>query len=1290
MPEENVIPHPLIRDGKSQAERRDISALTPESLPLDHRSEQQLLAYLYEYAKSVTYYDTDMQTSNWQAFLLGGVAVQASIVSQFDPQILRGSFEQKQKNFSEGLNKSDLGSVLDFLFETAFQINHWHIALANDTALVDGNLVINENDLRRVIGNLIASNLRQNVVKLVAVANVWSDKSIVNERRTYEIPDLGDLSNNDVWGNLDYATLSARDAVLKKKQYRPDDFAQAAQAKLNEVFQTFHKAINEIVAAATTIDVTPPTQTHDPHLALLYAFLRLFKFVGDDMNRMTKRHLDFYYRDVLGLTFKAHVPDVAHLIFEINKPYSQHKINAETLVKDGKDALGSDILFNLTDEVIVDKAQVKSLRTIFKSKKLHAAPVADSADGLGAAFNDPTETRWKTLGKADDSLMARVGLMVASPVLFLSEGTRTITTTFTTDLPINFNIVSHLFSFEINDDTLNFLKANKLDATKLSKKVYVGDVANVLTQLKADLQYPIAVSESDLIKNLTKTAIFKVELTGKKGWFQPKGALTFGSKTIAVTLGAAEEAVVGADPSVLKADFGTTDPMMRLTLNPYILNANDGLYNFFKKYQLTNISIIADVKDVKTMIVKTDEGIVDATKPFMPFGAVPGIGSSFTVLTPSLSQVKLSKLDIKVEWDKLPTDEFVKHYEAYAKSSYNPNFPNVTPTITSIITKNSDFKVKVNSATAEPLFTKDIIDDTLLSKKSFSLGNPNSSVSSVLFELSPLNFLHSLYTQILVLRALEKDQINIKIANATVAVVTAATTAGVEQGKINNVLNILSNGFLSKEQKVDAILALNPNLNSTAQQNLITQINAISNRLADASLNVLTPNPPYTPIIKAISMDYTATTEGVVKLWHLHPFEEQNVEKIALNDKLLPQFDDEGSLLIGLTDAVMGSTVRLLFQVLEPSADAYLSKADIKWQVLNGNKWDILKDGEHILDDDTQGLIRSGVVQINLPFGLNRLATTLLPPQYIWLKASATQLTAAVCDTIGVFTQAAKTVFKANKNDLSRLKVPLKAGALAKLAEPDSFIKGVKQPFESIGGRAPEDDTTFYRRVSERLRHKGRAITLFDYEQLVLEAFTDIYKVKCITHTLASRTQGFSDKQAAAGHVTFVVIPNVSNLPFTERLKPKASRRLLEAVHDFLKERISPFVRLRVMNPVYDEIHIAIDVIYKQGKSPEFYNAQLRQDLERYFAPWAYAPDAPMPFSGVVFKSSIIGFVESLDYVDYIKNFNMKKNDDLVADEITPSSARAILVSGNHQINVENRTPLLLARTALRRSPPVG
>ena len=38
---------------------------------------------------------------------------------------------------------------------------------------------------------------------------------------------------------------------------------------------------------------------HEPHLGLLFTFLRLFSPFQNDLNELTQKHLDFFYQDVL-------------------------------------------------------------------------------------------------------------------------------------------------------------------------------------------------------------------------------------------------------------------------------------------------------------------------------------------------------------------------------------------------------------------------------------------------------------------------------------------------------------------------------------------------------------------------------------------------------------------------------------------------------------------------------------------------------------------------------------------------------------------------------------------------------------------------------------------------------------------------------------------------------------------------------------------------------------------------------------------------------------------------------
>ena len=66
-----------------------------------------------------------------------------------------------------------------------------------------------------------------------------------------------------------------------------------------------------------------------PHLALMYAFLELWKKVQDHANTIPKRHLDFFYREFLQFTEKEAIPDKAHILFELAKNVTQYNLTAK-------------------------------------------------------------------------------------------------------------------------------------------------------------------------------------------------------------------------------------------------------------------------------------------------------------------------------------------------------------------------------------------------------------------------------------------------------------------------------------------------------------------------------------------------------------------------------------------------------------------------------------------------------------------------------------------------------------------------------------------------------------------------------------------------------------------------------------------------------------------------------------------------------------------------------------------------------------------------------------------------
>ena len=205
--------------------------------------------------------------------------------------------------------------------------------------------------------------------------------------------------------------------------------------------------------------------------------------------------------------------------------------------------------------------------------------------------------------------------------------------------------------------------------------------------------------------------------------------------------------------------------------------------------------------------------------------------------------------------------------------------------------------------------------------------------------------------------------------------------------------------------------------------------------------------------------------------------------------------------------------------------------------------------------------------------------------------------------------------------------------------------------------------------MSEHLRHKGRAITLFDYEHLVLQEFPDLYKVKCINHTRVYKTDdGVELHELAPGHVVIAVIPDFTRFQQGDRFKPQVTRATLNEIRDFILARNCPFVvnefmeTLFIKNPIYEDISFTFKVKFSETVlAIDFQRRELIQELIRFLSPWAFDDGAEINFGGKVFKSSILKFVEERTYVDFITDFHLLDNGNSV-EFIEARTPRSILV----------------------------
>ncbi|MEO1053667.1 MAG: hypothetical protein AAFX87_23730 [Bacteroidota bacterium] len=1045
------------------------------------------------------------------------------------------------------------------------------------------------------------------------------------------------------------------------------------------------------------VDVT------EPHYALFLAFLELFKIAQNDLNTLTKRHLDFYYKDVLQLEEEPAVPDQVFIIFELAKHLQESLVNQGTRLKGKKDALGNNVFYELDSEIVVNKAKVSQIKAVLKDDTsiLYASPQANSADGEGAEIETDIQS-WETFGDTTRT-KAEIGFAIASPVLFMAEGTRTVTIKIKYSGNIGSGFIHSnlepafrmLFSGEEKwIEPLTFediLKSGECDTT-IEKRVLDflnrakkwQDIAGVEPQegpiyddptkgygdqiRDYDIGKTTATKMLEFRNKLPDNAFVSMEqVRSVKGVGQDKmDDLIYSFREVAHctqidtvkkeitlirTIGMGQEAIVAYNEEALKEPFKTKWPVMKVLFNP---ERAPFIYQDLIDLKLEKAEVKVDVSEVRDLIIQNDQSVMDPSKTFLPFGINPVIGSNFYIGSNEIFQKQLDFINIDLEWHGLP-----------AESGTCDIAPRDIPSGTTCFGFNYHYKNYIGDSRDNTSFQVDI---SLLDARSWEgLGNFNLFKEA---DNQPLTPPRSITISNAMLAEVERDE---------------------EMTQIDQFDVDTQKGFLRLELANSDFG--HANFQSSFTQRVLENIENTTNAAE------FLPKTPYNPTIKSISVDYVSTAEvdftlartensapKVEQYFHVLPFgvSERERDESATRPYLAPQFRDEGELYIGLENLNPAQNISLLFRMAEGSGDPTLEIPNVVWSYLSENEW-IPFEQFDIISDSTNGLITSGIVK----FSVSKKASknnTALPSDLHWLRATVLQDTGAIPDTIGVIAQAVVAKFQDNNNDPNFLAESLAAETIKKLEVSDSAIDKLSQPYASFGGKIKEQSIEFYTRISERLRHKSRAVTIWDYERLVLEQFPSTYKVKCLNHT---RFESSNYSEVAPGHVSVVVISNVSNQNAVDPLRPKTSVNTLAEINTFLSALNTDSVVLHVKNPIYEEIKVDFKVRLRQGFDIGFYGKKLEEDIKQFLSPWAFSGSQDITFGGRIHKSVILNFVEERPYVDYITNFKMyhkyPASTDFSAttfiskevDEAVASTAASILGSigqistyGDHVIHV--------------------
>lgn len=1139
--------------------------LNPKNFQIDDRDVLDFILFIKEYSKGVHFYNKKNKIDGtWYELLKSDETFLIAEISKFD--ILNFNVHRVNliKKYDEIFSKEGKKLVFIEFFNATLalfkQVNEWYLDALKNNLTQESSLI--ETELETAIQQKLSALAND----FIAITIGFVEKKILDKNVSKKFKNF-----NAIW-KLDSDFLIDN---LKVSDFSENDLNFAFK-KLTLIFNPTYEIAHNLVSKSKKLFLKSlyDNDNHKAHIGLLFSFLELFKHSLDDLNSFTKKHLDLYFKNILKLKHLEASPTKVFVSLEIDENIDFLNINLGSVLKAGQMESGEDILFSIDENIELNNIALCHISTFFLSENkifdhessfnlisgLYSKIHASNQDEV-AAFNSE-KTYFSSLGEEqiflsnEDMNMekAKIGFMLASPVLNLSKSDRTI------DIDFKFTI----------------------------------DSIKYLSDLIIDIAQNKNTSEEAIFDEIFMNA-FQIEYTAEEEWisvsnyhvFSPSDWST-GVIRITIVLDKTFPDMVAYNSKIHDSQIESELPILKFILN------QDSFYNpysFLNSMEVYKIDLSVKVENLKKFKCYVNNEEVDIKSEFEIFGATPKKGSNLVLGTEELFNKKINELSIS--WDYKNLNSLNDTLEAYYKE-YDLGI------------KTDSFKVKISA----------------LSNFQYPISE-NLELVYDLFDQTENGFVHHNKT----LNTIPVDALEIK------------PNYQLKHTDFEDFSNDMETGYI-KIQLIEPDFAFGVDLYEKVF-NKITQ-ESLQVKPKKVGVDMLKfPNEPYAPTISDLVVNYKAHSSLIFNqsLFSENDFEEENAfylispfgventfsKTSVAKNTIVESFNYEGELILGFDTGKQSFQLNLLFEIVKSENQNYEFTRKIDWYYASAEGWKLLNDN-YILYDQTMNLMRTGVISFKAPSDMLSRKNEF-DENIFFIKACSKNKTNqfSLIRSIRTNSVSASEILN-DENQGESLAIP--ADSVEGFLNPVDGIINTEQHLDAIQGKNKESDMDFYIRSSELLRHKNRPITKWDFEKFILLKFNWLSNVKCYS----------INKENNKLNIQILCIKRIEEYQNIDNIKLSSAEK--NEIEKYLKNYTSPFSKIEIINPVFEDVWIKCKVLFKNisnGKGIQ----KLQSDFFNFVCSWLYNPSEKNKIGVKIKKLDIINFLNDRPYISFITGISL-------------------------------------------------
>ena len=1001
--------------------------LNPNNLLIDDRSFSDLILFVNKLSNQLAFYNSKNKIDGTFSPLLNSNEIfLLAEISKYPILNLNNKRLQLVKKFDDSIEENIkmkmLNSYVELTNSMFFKINDWFLRSRKN------NQSESLGSIESYLENIINSNVNEIFNNYIFLQKKFNDLDLIEKKYLIDIKNY----NSIVWKPKN---------LLKINFEKSDSLITTIGNALKQVVLISNKLYENIYKVTIKSEKSiknslASNSSNNAHIGLLFTFLELFKNLQIDINKITKKHLDYYFKNILKQS-KLDLEKIRTFInIEIDENINKLILDNDNLLIAGQYDNGENILFKMNDSISLNNAKICSLMTIYTSRNnmfeykssfrlissIFSKNIADNISDV-EVFNENDKT-FSTFGKDQNLLTndertmeyADIGFIISSPILKISESDRKI-------------IID--FYFEI--DSMKRLSDLIIDISNLSN-----------------------LNEEEIFYRIFSNG-FEIEYTYESGWesvdayeFNMPTDWTDGKLSLEIKLNKLKPSFQNYDIGIHNLKIDTKNPVIKVNLKQ---NQFYNSFSFLNKMILNKIDINVFCESLKKMNVFRDGELISIDSDFEIFGPTAKPKSKLFIACEELFNKKIENFELKWDYTNLNEIDYdlKKNYELYNFNIKNDSFKIKLTALSDFnYFDHSDKKLIFNMFD----FKKNLLDD----KRKIKVDNISS------LKVSPNYYLNS-------------GEIN-DFSN------------DLETGIIRIELIEPKIGFgFDQYPKIYAKQIAN---NIDKKNESAEPINEpFSPKISNISINYSAKTTMIFKESDRIENDYDENNTFFL----ISPTGiEKTFSRESVKNSIVYDLASEGELIIGFENSELIENLDLLFEIKKNENTDYQFSKKVEWYYSSFEGWKKLSV-ENILQDGTTNLVKTGILSLKLPSDFTD-QNIFLDENKFYLKA----ISKDKADQFGLIksirTNAASISEVKSKNIDNKIEI-LNENSVEGFENRVDGVISVNQPIVSPKIKSIESDLEFYKRVSQLLRHKKRPVNKVDLEIFLLNKFNWLSHVKC-------------------------------------------------------------------------------------------------------------------------------------------------------------------------------------------------